>query len=178
MSITEQHETVEQHTSPEITRMLRRDVRVVGVIAVVMALVVGAGVLMHRHGQATPKPAPVTAVAPTAGTVSAHLSEWKVGLDKTTVSPGRYTFNIDNTGTVEHELIAFKLSSPTQAIPVDRAGDVNEDALTNATDGENIAPGGAQTRSVDLTAPGTYIFMCNIAGHYHQGMHVLVTVTK
>jgi len=176
MSITEERPTSDQ-TSSEITRMLRRDMRIVGAIALVMVIVVAVGVLTHRKGHGTTTPNTATAVT-TSGTVSAQLNEWRVGLDKTTLPAGRYTFNIDNTGTIEHELIAFKLTSPTQKIPLDKAGNANEDALDNATDGENIAPGGTQTRTVDLTAPGTYIFMCNIAGHYHEGMHVIVTVTK
>jgi len=174
--ITEEHATTEQQ-SPEIARMLRRDVRTVGLIALVMAIVVVIGVLTHPSSHARTTAAPAAPVAPSA-TVSAVLSEWHIGLDQTTLQTGHYTFNIDNTGTIEHELIAFKLSSPSQTIPLDKAGDVNEDALTSATDGENLVPGGTQTRTVDLTAPGAYIFMCNIAGHYHNGMHVIVTVTR
>ena len=37
------------------------------------------------------------------------------------------------------------------------------------SDGENIDPSGSQARTVDL-APGTYLFVCNIPGHFKNGM--------
>ena len=45
------------------------------------------------------------------------------------------------------------------------------------SDGENIDSGGSQSRTVDLSTPGTYLFVCNIPGHFHQGMYSVVTVT-
>jgi uncharacterized cupredoxin-like copper-binding protein len=43
------------------------------------------------------------------------------------------------------------------------------------SDGDNIDPGGTQTRSVDLK-PGKDLFVCNIPGHFKQGMYEVVTV--
>ena len=44
------------------------------------------------------------------------------------------------------------------------------------SDGENIDPAGSQQRTVALT-PGTYVFLCNIPGHFKSGMFTQVTVT-
>ena len=47
--------------------------------------------------------------------------------------------------------------------------------VTLVSDGDNIEPAGSQARSIDL-APGKYLFVCNIPGHFKQGMFTVVTV--
>ncbi len=44
------------------------------------------------------------------------------------------------------------------------------------SDGENVEAGKSQSRAIDL-APGTYLFVCNIPGHFKAGMFTVVTVT-
>jgi len=78
-----------------------------------------------------------------------------------------------------HELLIFKSDLAPAAYPKDKSGDIIEDGpgVNLVSDGENIDPAGAQTRTVDLK-PGTYLFVCNIPGHFKQGMFQVVTVTK
>jgi uncharacterized cupredoxin-like copper-binding protein len=38
-----------------------------------------------------------------------------------------------------------------------------------------MQPGTTKTLTIDL-APGHYVFLCNLPGHYQSGMHVDVTV--
>jgi hypothetical protein len=82
-------------------------------------------------------------------------------------------------GTVPHELLIFKSNLALAAYPRDKAGNIIEDGpgISLLSDGENIDPSGAQTRTVDLK-PGTYLFVCNIPGHFKQGMFQVVTVSK
>jgi uncharacterized cupredoxin-like copper-binding protein len=123
-------------------------------------------------------------VAVTAGsssgnrTVQANLREWAVSLNHTTLSPGKYTFKIADTGKAEHELIAFRTSLAPSALAIGSDGRINEDdpALVSATDGPDLKAGQTVSRTVDLTKPGTYIFMCNLTAHYGLGMHTVVTV--
>jgi len=63
--------------------------------------------------------------------------------------------------------------------PVDAKGDIKEEGagVDLLSDGENIDPSGSQVRAVDL-APGTYLFVCNIPGHFKNGMFSVLTVTK
>ena len=77
-----------------------------------------------------------------------------------------------------HELLLFRSNLNPSAYPTDPAGDIIEDGagVTLVSDGDNIDPSGTQTRTVDLT-PGPYLFVCNIAGHFKQGMFTVVTVT-
>jgi uncharacterized cupredoxin-like copper-binding protein len=152
-------------------RMLRTDAAAVGVVLVAVATMVAFSVCTVRPRQGR------TGTARPGGTIAASLSEWHVRLSADRLAAGKYASAIRNDGKEEHELIAFKLDSATQPIPLDEAGEVDEDALHKVTDGPDMAAGRSQTRVVDLTSPGTYIFMCNLAGHYAAGMHTIVTVT-
>ena len=122
-----------------------------------------------------PTPAPSVSVL-NGQTVS--LSEWKVTMPST-VKAGKATFTISNTGTIAHELLVFKSDLAPSAYPTNPAGGIIEDGagVTLLSDGDNIDPGKTQTRTIDL-APGTYLFVCNIPGHYSQGMFTVVTVTQ
>ena len=76
-----------------------------------------------------------------------------------------------------HELLVFKSDLDPSAYPTDAAGDIKEKGagVNLVSDGDNIDPAGSQTRSIDL-APGMYLFVCNIPGHFKQGMFTVVTV--
>jgi uncharacterized cupredoxin-like copper-binding protein len=126
--------------------------------------------------QPVASPVAVLAAKVTAPTLS--LYEWKV-IAAPDMRAGKTTFTISNFGTVPHELLIFKSNLPLAAYPRDKAGNIIEDGpgITLLSDGENIDPSGAQTRTIDLK-PGTYLFVCNIPGHFKQGMFQVVTVTK
>jgi uncharacterized cupredoxin-like copper-binding protein len=123
----------------------------------------------------TATPAP-SAAALNGATVT--LSEWKVAMTAT-VKAGKATFTIANAGTTHHELLVFKSDQAPSAYPTNPAGGIVEDGagVTLLSDGENIDPGKTQQRTVVL-APGTYLFVCNIPGHFNQGMFTVVTVTQ
>ena len=137
---------------------------------------------------ATPIPSPTPAVVPSTsaaanpspsasvGPPAISLSEWKVGITGT-ITAGKLDLAIANSGTVPHELLIFKSDRDPSAYPVDAAGDIKEEGagVTLVSDGDNIDPAGTQTRSVDLV-PGKYLFVCNIPGHFKNGMFQVVTV--
>ena len=50
-------------------------------------------------------------------------------------------------------------------------------ALRGSTPTAEIAPGGSDTLAVGTLAPGTYTFVCTIAGHEQLGMKADLTVT-
>ncbi len=116
---------------------------------------------------------------PSAPNKTATLTEWKVALSQSSFKPGRYTFTINNAGKVEHELIAFKTDLAPADLPLRPDGSVNEEAprLHNVTDGDDIAAGGTQTRTINLNAPGTYVFVCNLPAHFAQGMVEVIHVS-
>lgn len=126
---------------------------------------------------ATPSASALAVASPSAAANTIQLSEWKVAMP-TEIKAGMVTFTITNIGAVPHELIGFRSALDPVAYPRQKDGDVNEEdkGIVSATDGENIDPAGTQTRTIDLTTPGRYVFMCNIAGHFVQGMYVVVNV--
>jgi len=118
---------------------------------------------------------PTASAAPVASTIG--LSEWNVDI-ASAIPAGTATFTISNNGTIPHELLVFKSDLAPSAYPVDKSGDIVEDGpgISLLSDGDNIDPGGSQTRAVDLV-PGTYLFVCNIPGHFKAGMFTVVTVS-
>jgi len=127
---------------------------------------------------------PVAAASPTATPIAIavkptiSLYEWKV-IAPATLKAGPTTFTISNFGTVPHELLIFKSPLAPDKYPTDAQGNIKEEGagVDLLSDGDNIDPSGSQVRAVDL-APGTYLFVCNIPGHFKSGMFSVVTVTK
>jgi len=117
-------------------------------------------------------------IADSSGEVAIHLSEWSVGVP-TTVEAGKINLTITNIGKIPHELLVFKSDLDPSSFPLDAKGNIIEDGpgVNLVSDGDNIEPGKTQTRPVDLSKPGQYIFVCNIPGHFHAGMFTIVTVT-
>ncbi len=84
---------------------------------------------------------------------------------------------IMNSGQEPHELLVFRSDLEVSKYPT-TDGDITEDGagISKISDGDNIAPGQAQQRTVDLTQPGKYLFVCNLPGHFKKGMYTVVTV--
>ena len=125
-----------------------------------------------------PTPLATPSAAPSAPADAIQVREWKVTMP-TEVKAGMVSFTITNAGTTAHELIGFRSALDPVAYPRKPNGDVNEEGkgITPMTDGPDIEPGMTQTRTIDLTTPGKYTFMCNLPGHFQQGMYTVVTVT-
>ena len=140
-----------------------------------------AGATACATAGTSPSSAPSSGSTPTAVPTAANptivLSEWKVEVPMT-LKAGKVTFTISNAGTVPHELLVFKSDLDPASYQKDSAGNIVEDGpgINLLSDGDNINPGGSQTRTVDLT-PGKYLFVCNIPGHFKSGMFMVVTVT-
>jgi len=128
---------------------------------------------------------PVDTSAPSGSTVSTnpadvsiHLSEWSVGVP-TSIAAGPVNLSITNIGKIPHELLIFKSDLAASAFPLDSHGNIIEDGpgIQLLSDGDNVDPGATQTRQADLSQPGTYLFVCNVPGHFKAGMFTVVNVT-
>ena len=115
---------------------------------------------------------------PPAFYLPVSLNEWHIAV-QTTITAGKVNVEAANFGSVQHELLVFKTDLAPSAFPVDKDGNIIENGagVNLVSDGDNIDPNGTQTRSLDLTQPGTYVFVCNIPGHFKAGMYTVVTVT-
>jgi len=109
---------------------------------------------------------------PTQGAIAAKESEWKIVVSANAHTAGDVTFHLDNRGTVPHEfLVVATDKSGTQLLDtVDPATNrLNEDNLDVVDEQPEYEPGTTATLTVKLPK-GHYVVMCNIEGHYKNGM--------
>jgi uncharacterized repeat protein (TIGR01451 family) len=131
-----------------------------------------------KHVQTTTAAAPAAAPAPPPVALTAvMLSDMKVTPSATVTPSGTYTVTITNSGKIPHELLVFHTDIAPANLPIEADGKVAEDAPGfKVSDGDNLDPGASQSRVIDLSQPGTYLFVCNLPGHFMAGMHTVVTV--
>lgn len=101
-----------------------------------------------------------------------------VRADRDSVPAGTITFDVTNwSRSVVHELIVVAVDSPTAPLPYDyNSWRVVEDQIVRAGDSGELSPSASKTLELKL-APGTYLLICNVAGHYAAGMALPLTVT-
>lgn len=102
--------------------------------------------------------------------------DFSISLDPATAAEGAVTFRITNGGPSTHELVVVAGFQALDALPV-KDGVIEETAegVDVLDEREDIKPGTTATLSVPL-APGNYILICNLPGHYQQGMRAKLTV--
>ncbi|MEO8531098.1 MAG: sulfocyanin-like copper-binding protein [Deltaproteobacteria bacterium] len=102
-----------------------------------------------------------------------------VKLDVATVPAGNVTFNVTNDSLImEHEMIVLPIVDDKTPLPYDaKTKRVDEDAAGALGEVSETASGKSGTLTLDL-APGKYMLLCNIEGHYAQGMWTILTVTE
>ena len=107
--------------------------------------------------------APTTTTAPApksvsvAKSVSVSENEWKIALPSTTLTAGKYTFEVKNDGQIPHDLTINGPGVDNEKTPV-------------------FSPGKTEELTVDLKT-GSYDFYCSVPGHKQAGMDVKVKVS-
>lgn len=89
---------------------------------------------------------------------------------------GHITFEVHNDGTIQHSFYVIKTDLDEGALPLDGTKvDENATGVEFIEEIEDFDAGTIKTLPVDLEA-GHYVLICNIAGHYTQGMHAAFDV--
>jgi uncharacterized cupredoxin-like copper-binding protein len=112
------------------------------------------------------------------GTVSATLADYSITLDQNSAPAGDVTFEVTNEAGQIHEFVVLQTDLAADALPTDDAGDVNEagdPGIVLVDEIEDIEGGATPTLAVTLDA-GSYVLICNLPGHYAEGMHTGFTV--
>lgn len=104
---------------------------------------------------------------PPATRVDAVMTDESVRLEPAETPEGPVTFVVSNQGTVTHELEVFRTDLAADALPVDDGVVTTE--LQPLDEVENVEPGSSVELAVTLE-PGRYALICNLPGHYVQGM--------
>lgn len=112
------------------------------------------------------------------GGIGAALADYSITLDESTASAGDVTFDVTNEAEQPHEFVVFKSDLAEDALPVDADGNVDETAegVEVVDELEDIAPGDNPSLTVSLDA-ANYVIICNLPGHYKQGMHTAFVVS-
>lgn len=111
----------------------------------------------------------------TSSEVTGTVKDYSITLDPTDATAGQVKFTITNEGPSTHEFVVVKTDTAPGDLPVDGAL-VSEDGIDVIGEAEDIAP--STTADLVLTLEeGQYVVICNIEGHYSQGMNAGLTVT-
>ncbi len=116
---------------------------------------------------------------PTQGAIAAKESEWKIVVSASHHTAGDVTFHLDNRGTVPHEflVVATEKSGAQLLDSVDPTTNrIDESNLDVVDEHAEYDPGTTATLTVNLPK-GHYVVLCNIEGHYKNGMFADLTIT-
>jgi len=102
--------------------------------------------------------------------------DYQIELSTDEAKAGEITFNITNEATeLEHEFVVVKSDLAAADQPTDEEGIVPEDQIDLIDEQEALFPGDSGELTLDLE-PGHYVLMCNLPGHYTEGMYADFTV--
>ncbi|MFL5738058.1 MAG: sulfocyanin-like copper-binding protein [Actinomycetota bacterium] len=113
-----------------------------------------------------------------SGGVGATEKDFAITLDTSTTKAGSVTFNVTNQGPSTHEFVVFKTDLAPDALPTKSDGTVDETAkgLKHIDEVEDVTAASTKSLTTNLDA-GSYVVICNLPGHYQQGMHAPLTVS-
>ena len=97
--------------------------------------------------------------------------------DKTSAKAGAVTFNVTNwSRSVVHEMLVVAVDSPDAPLPYDFSKQIiPEDQVKALGETNELQPNAS--KSIELTlAPGNYLLVCNVPGHFAAGMVLAFTV--
>lgn len=126
-------------------------------------------------GMATPatgaKASTSTTIA--ASTVKVVMKDRSFQSSTRTVPAGKVTFVVRNAGTMEHEFVVLRTDRHHHLLSVkgQQASEVGAKGRI-----VEFAPGQAKPLTLTL-APGKYVLLCNLPGHYKRGPFAALVVT-
>lgn len=105
-------------------------------------------------------------------TIDAALDEWSITTNSQTAKSGKVTLKATNDGQAPHEVVVLKTDQPADSLKVTDGRVSEQDSVGEVSE---LAAGESGSKTLDLK-PGKYVLVCNISGHYPQGMYTSLTV--
>ena len=101
-----------------------------------------------------------------------------IRINQSTVKAGDIHFDVTNWSQgIVHEMLVVAVDNPNAALPYDPVqGRVPENQIKVLGEAEEMRPNESKTLTLKLT-PGIYLLVCNVPGHYADGMVTSLTVT-
>ena len=111
--------------------------------------------------------------------ITGSVQEWSVGVSAQEAYAGDVNFTMKNAGTIPHEFIVVKTDFKPGEIPLGANNRFDEEGEGVFAVGEipEWEPGTTGKVTLKLDA-GAYQVLCNIAGHYKNGMYKAFTVSE
>jgi uncharacterized cupredoxin-like copper-binding protein len=116
-----------------------------------------------------------------SGGVGVTEKDFSITLDESSAPAGDVTFNIQNDGPSTHEFVVFKSDLDPASLPtIEEDGqtivDESGEGIEAVDEVEDVAADSSADLTVTLDA-GKYVIICNLPGHYDQGMHTGFTAS-
>lgn len=103
-------------------------------------------------------------------TLAGEAGEYTFTLDKESVEAGKINFVMKNEGEIEHEFEVVKTDVAADDLPVEGGkADVEAEGGEEIGEVEGMQAGDEANLVLELEA-GNYLIVCNLPGHYEQGM--------
>ncbi len=115
------------------------------------------------------RPAAAALPADVAGAqVIVELRDYSVQTSVASIPAGTVKIGIRNLAGMAHDLVVLKTATAFDKLPIDAStAKAKEEGRVGGI--EAIGAGRATSLTLDL-APGSYVLLCNVAGHYQLGM--------
>jgi uncharacterized cupredoxin-like copper-binding protein len=133
-------------------------------VSIAVSAILAAAVLLPRRGAAAPS------TGAGASVVRVTERDFQIAVATSRVAAGSVVVRVTNKGPDQHELIVVRDNG---RLPLRADGmTVDEESLAKQIVGA-LEPGPpGDVRELRLTlAPGRYLLLCNMYGHYMAGMH-------
>ena len=132
----------------------------------------GAGLIAGCGSGAKATKRTATPAATSAKGLTVAATEFAFAPTTLHAKAGRVTISLDNGGKIPHELVLLKPGVAADRLKVTK-GRVSE--ATTQGEISETKTGVSASHTFDLK-PGTYVYVCNIPGHYADGMRGTLTV--
>lgn len=108
------------------------------------------------------------------GAVSVELDEFSVSVSPARTEAGHVQFEVRNAGEIPHTFFVLRTDLAEDELPVSKgAVDVEADGIevVGAIEDQLEATDDVTAALATELAPGAYVLICEIPGHYQSGMY-------
>ena len=110
-------------------------------------------------------------------TINVSMSEFALNISPTTVSAGEVVFKVSNSGMLGHDFLIVSTTEGPESLPYnEESAQVMEEQINIVSSIRELQKGETMEITTNL-APGKYMLICNVAGHFSSGMRLIIDVT-